>query len=179
MSRIGRLPIPIPDGVKVTINGSSVKVDGPKGVLTQKVPEGIEILHTENTLVVSVKSEQKKSGGIHGLSRSLISNMLTGVSKGFEKNLELVGIGYRAELKDRHLHLTLGYSHPIRFDLPAGISAKVDKQTKITLEGADKQLVGETAATTRSLKKPEPYKGKGIKYDNENIKRKLGKKGIK
>lgn len=179
MSRIGKLPISIPDGVKVTIDNSSVKIDGPKGVLTHKVPDGIGVSHTENTLVISIKSEHKKSSGLHGLTRSLIANMVAGVSKGFEKSLELVGIGYRAELKDKHLHLTLGYSHPIRFDLPAGITAKVEKQTKITLEGADKQLVGETAATIRSLKKPEPYKGKGIKYSNETIKRKIGKKGIK
>jgi large subunit ribosomal protein L6 len=179
MSRIGKLPIPVPDGVKVTIDNSSVKVDGPKGVLTQKVPAGIEVSQTEKTLVISIKSEDKKSSGLHGLTRSLIANMIVGVSKGFEKNLELVGIGYRAELKGKQLHLTLGYSHPVLFDLPAGITAKIEKQTKITIEGADKQLVGETAATIRSKKKPEPYKGKGIKYSDEIIKRKIGKKGIK
>ncbi len=179
MSRIGKLPIPVPDGVKVTIDNSSVKVDGPKGVLTQKVPAGIEVSQTEKTLVISIKSEDKKSSGLHGLTRSLIANMIEGVSKGFEKNLELVGIGYRAELKGKQLHLTLGYSHPVLFDLPAGITAKIEKQTKITIEGADKQLVGETAATIRSKKKPEPYKGKGIKYSDEIIKRKIGKKGIK
>jgi len=179
MSRIGKLPIPVPDGVKVTIDNSSVKVDGPKGVLTQKVPAGIEVSQTEKTLVISIKSEDKKSSGLHGLTRSLIANMIVGVSKGFEKNLELVGIGYRAELKGKQLHLTLGYSHPVLFDLPAGITAKIEKQTKITIEGADKQLVGEIAATIRSKKKPEPYKGKGIKYSDEIIKRKIGKKGIK
>jgi large subunit ribosomal protein L6 len=179
MSRIGKLPIPVPDGIKVTIDNSSVKVDGPKGVLTQKVPAGIEVSQTEKTLVISIKSEDKKSSGLHGLTRSLIANMIVGVSKGFEKNLELVGIGYRAELKGKQLHLTLGYSHPVLFDLPAGITAKIEKQTKITIEGADKQLVGETAATIRSKKKPEPYKGKGIKYSDEIIKRKIGKKGIK
>ena len=179
MSRIGKLPIPVPDGVKVTIDNSSVKVDGPKGVLTHKVPAGIEVSQTEKTLVISIKSEDKKSSGLHGLTRSLIANMIVGVSKGFEKNLELVGIGYRAELKGKQLHLTLGYSHPVLFDLPAGITAKIEKQTKITIEGADKQLVGETAATIRSKKKPEPYKGKGIKYSDEIIKRKIGKKGIK
>jgi large subunit ribosomal protein L6 len=179
MSRIGKLPIPVPDGVKVTIDNSSVKVDGPKGALTHKVPAGIEVSQTEKTLVISIKSEDKKSSGLHGLTRSLIANMVVGVSKGFEKNLELVGIGYRAELKGKQLHLTLGYSHPVLFDLPAGITAKIEKQTKITIEGADKQLVGETAATIRSKKKPEPYKGKGIKYSDEIIKRKIGKKGIK
>ncbi len=179
MSRIGKLPIPVPDGVKVTIDNLSVKVDGPKGALTHKVPAGIEVSQTEKTLVISIKSEDKKSSGLHGLTRSLIANMVVGVSKGFEKKLELVGIGYRAELKGKQLHLTLGYSHPVLFDLPAGITAKIEKQTKITIEGADKQLVGETAATIRSKKKPEPYKGKGIKYSNETIKRKIGKKGIK
>jgi large subunit ribosomal protein L6 len=179
MSRIGKLPIPVPDGVKVTIDNSSVKVDGPKGALTHKVPAGIEVSQTEKTLVISIKSEDKKSSGLHGLTRSLIANMVVGVSKGFEKSLELVGIGYRAELKDKQLHLTLGYSHPVLFDLPAGITAKIEKQTKITIEGVDKQLVGETAATIRSKKKPEPYKGKGIKYSDEIIKRKIGKKGIK
>jgi len=179
MSRIGRLPITIPDGVKVNITDSSVKVEGPKGGLTHQVPSGVEVSLVENTLVVSVNTSHKKSAALHGLTRSLIANMITGVSKGFEKSLELVGIGYRAELKGKSLHLTIGYSHPIHFDLPEGITAKVDKQTQITLEGSDKQLVGETAATIRSFKKPEPYKGKGIKYTNEIIKRKIGKKGIK
>jgi large subunit ribosomal protein L6 len=179
MSRIGKLPISVPDGVKVAIDSSSVKIDGPKGALTHKVPAEIEVSHKENTLVISIKSENKKLSGLHGLTRSLIANMVEGVSKGFEKRLELVGIGYRAELKDKQLHFTLGYSHPICLDLPAGITAKVEKQTQLTIEGADKQLVGETAANIRSLKKPEPYKGKGIKYSNETIKRKIGKKGIK
>lgn len=179
MSRVGRLPIPIPDGVKATIADSSIQVTGPKGTLGQSFPAGIEVSQTEGSLVVSIKSKHKKSSGLHGLTRSLLANMVTGVSKGFEKNLELVGIGYRAELKGNCLHLTLGYSHPIRFELPKGISAKIEKQTKITLEGADKQLLGETAAIIRDLKKPEPYKGKGIKHADEIIKRKLGKKGIK
>ncbi len=179
MSRIGRLPIPIPDGVKVDIGDSLVRVAGPKGCLTQRVPAGIGASLIENKVVVSVKSTSKKSSALHGLTRSLIANMVTGVSNGFEKGLELVGIGYRAELKGKHLHLTLGYSHPIRYELPEGITVRVESQTKITIEGADKQLVGKSAATIREFKKPEPYKGKGIKYTNEVIKRKLGKKGIK
>jgi large subunit ribosomal protein L6 len=179
MSRVGRLPIPIPDGVKVNIADSSVKLEGPKGSLTFQAPFGVKVSLTENRIVVSVDSSYKKSAALHGLTRSLVANMVAGVSKGFEKRLELVGIGYRAELKGKSLHLTLGYSHPIHFELPEGITAKVDGQTKITLEGADKQLVGEVAATIRSFKKPEPYKGKGIKYANETIKRKIGKKGIK
>ena len=179
MSRVGRLPIPVPDGVKVNIVDSHVKLEGPKGSLTYQVPFGVNVSLAESKIVVSVGSSPKKSSALHGLARSLIANMVAGVSKGFEKRLELVGIGYRAELKGKALHLTLGYSHPIRFELPEGITAKVDGQTKITLEGADKQLVGEVAATIRGLKKPEPYKGKGIKYANEIIKRKIGKKGIK
>ena len=179
MSRIGKLPIPIPNGVKVAVDDTLIKVTGPRGCLTQRVPPGIGVSLIDDKVVVSIKSKHKKSGALHGLARSLIANMITGVNKGFEKNLELVGIGYRAELKDRYLHLSLGYSHPIRFELPEDITARVEKQTAITLEGADKQLVGETAAIIRNFKKPEPYKGKGIKYTDETVKRKIGKKGIK
>ncbi|MCK5255865.1 MAG: 50S ribosomal protein L6 [Deltaproteobacteria bacterium] len=179
MSRVGRTPIPVPDGVKVTIAVSSVKIEGPKGCLTRQVPPGIDVSLVENKVVVSVNAAHKKSAAIHGLTRSLIANMIAGVSKGFEMHLELAGIGYRAELKGKSLHLALGYSHPICFELPEGITARVDKQTQITLEGADKQLVGESAAIIRGFKKPEPYKGKGIKYTHETIKRKIGKKGIK
>ena len=179
MSRIGKMLITIPDGVNVAIDNSLVKVDGPKGRLAQRVPPGIGVSVEKGVVAISNKSSQKKSSALHGLTRSLIFNMVTGVSKGFEKSLELVGIGYRAELKGTSLHLSLGYSHPVRFELPKGITAKLEKQTKITIEGIDKQLVGETAAIIRSFKKPEPYKGKGIKYINETVKRKLGKKGIK
>jgi len=179
MSRIGGLPIPIPDGVKVGIDDSLVKAEGSKGCLIHRVPAGISVALIENKVVVSVKSKHKTSSALHGLTRSLIANMITGVSKGFEKSLELVGIGYRAELKDKSLYLNLGYSHPIHFELPDGIIARVENKTKITLEGVDKKLVGETAAIIRRFKKPEPYKGKGIKYTNETIKRKIGKKGIK
>jgi len=179
MSRIGRLPIPIPDGVKVDIDGSLVKVGGSEGCLEHRVPVGIGVALLENKVVVSVKSKHKKSSALLGLTRSLIANMVTGVSKGFEKSLELVGIGYRAELKGKCLQLTLGYSHPIRFELPEGVTARVENRTTITIGGADKKTVGETAAIIRGFKKPEPYKGKGIKYADEKIKRKIGKKGIK
>ena len=179
MSRIGKMLITIPDGVNVAIDNSLVKVDGPKGRLAQRVPPGIGVSVEKDVVAISNKSSQKKSSALHGLTRSLIFNMVTGVSKGFEKSLELVGIGYRAELKGTSLHLSLGYSHPVRFELPKGITAKIEKQTKITIEGIDKQLVGETAAIIRSFKKPEPYKGKGIKYINETVKRKIGKKGLK
>jgi len=179
MSRIGKMLIPIPDGVKVAMDKSMVTVDGPKGHLTQRVPPGIHVSVEKDGVAIANQSSLKTSSALHGLTRSLISNMITGVSKGFEKSLELVGIGYRAELKGASLHLSLGYSHPVYFELPKGITAKLEKQTKITIEGIDKQLVGETAAIIRSLKKPEPYKGKGIKYLDETVKRKIGKKGIK
>lgn len=179
MSRIGKMLIPIPDGVNVVIDNSIVKVDGPRGHLVQRVPPGIRVSVEKDVVAISNQSSLKKAGALHGLTRSLVFNMITGVSKGFEKSLELVGIGYRAELKGASLHLSLGYSHPVCFELPKGITAKLEKQTKITIEGIDKQMVGETAAIIRSLKKPEPYKGKGIKYANEIVKRKIGKKGIK
>lgn len=179
MSRIGKMLIPIPDGVKVVIDNSIVNVDGPRGHLIQRVPPGIRVSVEKDVVAISSQSSLKKSGALHGLTRSLVFNMITGVSKGFEKSLELVGIGYRAELKGASLHLSLGYSHPVCFELPKGITAKLEKQTKITIEGIDKQMVGETAAIIRSLKKPEPYKGKGIKYAEEIVKRKIGKKGIK
>jgi large subunit ribosomal protein L6 len=179
MSRIGRMPIPIPDGVKIDINDSLVKVTGPKGCITKRVPSEMDLSVVEDTLVVSIPAPTKNSSALSGLTRSLIASMVAGVSKGFAKSLELVGIGYRAELQGTVLQLTLGYSHPIRFELPEGITASVEKQTTITFEGIDKQLVGETAAVVRDFRKPEPYKGKGIKYTDEIIRRKIGKKGIK
>ena len=179
MSRIGRMPIPIPNGVKIDINDSLVKVTGPKGCITKRVPSEMDLSVAEDTLVVSIPSPTKTSSALSGLTRSLIASMVAGVCQGFTKSLELVGIGYRAELQGTVLQLTLGYSHPIRFELPPGITASVEKQTKITFEGIDKQLVGETAAVVRDFRKPEPYKGKGIKYTGEIIRRKIGKKGIK
>ena len=179
MSRIGKMPVPLPDGVKVDINDSLVKVTGPKGSIARQVPSEVDVSVADGAVSVSVEPSYKNASALSGLARSLINGMVTGVSKGFEKSLELVGIGYRAELKGNALHLTLGYSHPIQFELPKGITATVDKQTKITLQGIDKQLLGETAAVIRGFKKPEPYKGKGIKYADEFIRRKIGKKGIK
>ena len=179
MSRIGRMPISIPDGVKIDINDSLVKVTGPKGCITKRVPSEMDLTVAEDKLVVSIPTPTRTSSALSGLTRSLLASMVAGVSKGFSKSLELVGIGYRAELQGTVLQLTLGYSHPIRFELPPGITASVEKQTKITFEGIDKQLVGETAAVVRDFRKPEPYKGKGIKYTDEIIRRKIGKKGIK
>jgi large subunit ribosomal protein L6 len=179
MSRIGKLPVSIPQEVKVIVDNALVRVEGPKGSLTQTLPPEVSVSIVGNTVVVALKASHKKCSAVHGLTRSLVANMVMGVSKGFEKTLELIGIGYRVELKGRRLQLNVGYSHPILFDLPTGITARVEGQTKITLEGADKQLVGETSAIIRRFKKPEPYKGKGIRYANEMIKTKIGKKGIK
>ena len=173
------MPILIPDGVKIDINDSLVKVTGPKGSITKRVPSEMDLSVVEDKLVVSIPTTTKESGALSGLTRSLLASMVAGVSEGFAKSLELVGIGYRAELQGTVLQLTLGYSHPIRFELPPGITASVEKQTKITLEGIDKELVGETAAVVRNFRRPEPYKGKGIKYTDETIRRKIGKKGIK
>lgn len=179
MSRIGKMPVPIPDGVKVDIKDALVKVTGPKGSIERQIPSEVKVSVADGKVSISVEPRYKNAGALSGLARSLINGMVTGVSKGFEKSLELVGIGYRAELKGNALHLTLGYSHPVQFELPKGITATVDKQTRIVLEGIDKQLVGETAAVIRAFKKPEPYKGKGIKYTEEFVRRKIGKKGIK
>jgi len=179
MSRIGRLPIPIPSGVKVEITDSVVKVTGPKGSLSQKITPGIGVSVAKDKIVLSIETQGKNASALEGLNRSLINNMVTGVSKGFEEALELVGVGYRAEMKGSSLQLILGYSHPVVYEVPKGIKATVDKQTRIVLEGIDKQLLGETAATIRGFKTPDPYKAKGIKYADEVIKKKIGKKGIK
>jgi large subunit ribosomal protein L6 len=179
MSRIGRLPIAIPSGVKVEITDATVKVTGPKGSLARTIPPGIGVAVAQDKIVVSIETESKSASALGGMTRSLINNMVTGVSKGFEKALELVGVGYRAEMKDSALQLILGYSHPVVYEVPKGIKATVDKQTRILLEGIDRQLVGETAATIRGFKPPDPYKAKGIKYADEVIKKKIGKKGIK
>jgi large subunit ribosomal protein L6 len=175
MSRIGRLPVAIPQGVKVGIEGKVIRVQGPKGNLATQVPERIRVETEGNQLRVARESEERDIRALHGLTRKLIANMVTGVSQGFTRVLELNGVGYRAEVKGTALNLTLGYSHPILFPLPAGVTATVDRQTVITLQGADKQVLGETAARIRRLKAPEPYKGKGVKYQEEVIRRKAGK----
>jgi large subunit ribosomal protein L6 len=179
MSRIGRLPIPIPSGVKVEITGSTVKVTGPKGTLSNRIAPGIGLSTAKDKIVFSIEAQSKNASALEGLSRSLVNNMVTGVSKGFEEALELVGVGYRAEMKGSSLQLVVGYSHPVVYEVPKGIKATVDKQTRIVLEGIDKQLLGETAAIIRGFKPPDPYKAKGIKYADEVIKKKIGKKGIK
>ncbi len=175
MSRIGKVPVSVPDGVKVTLNDGSVSVEGPKGKLMTTVPERISVKVEGKELRVSRESDAPGDRALHGLTRKLIGNMVEGVSQGFRRVLEINGVGYKAEVSGQNLNLILGFSHPIEFPLPPGVTAKVDRQTLITLESSDKQALGQTAARIRSLKAPEPYKGKGIKYQEEVIRRKAGK----
>ena len=177
MSRIGKLPIGIPSGVKVSLTDELIEVTGPKGTLRQSHIAGIDIKVEADQILVTRQAEDRFSRSKHGLTRSLVANMCEGVTKGYEKILEINGVGYRAELKGTVLGLALGYSHPIEYQLPVGITVEVEKQTKVTVRGIDKQLVGETAAKIRSFRQPEPYKGKGIKYSDEKIIRKAGKAG--
>ena len=176
MSRIGRKPISIPPGVKVQVEDAAVRAEGPKGRLSQPVPPGLSATLENDRLVISRSGDDRKARALHGLTRALVANMVTGVKDGFERKLEIVGIGYRAQIQGRVLQVALGYSHPVIFPLPEGITAEIDKQTAITLRGANKALLGETAAKLRALRKPDPYKGKGIKYADEVIRRKVGKK---
>ncbi len=178
MSRVGKKPIEIPSGVEARIETGKITVKGPLGELSQKVHPKLSIKKESNTLVVERPSDQKLYRELHGLTRNLIANMVTGVSRGYEKTLEITGVGFKAAAQGANLMLSLGFSHPIVYPLPKGIKATVDaKQVQIILKGVDKQLVGQIAANLRSLKKPEPYKGKGIKYSTETIQRKEGKAG--
>lgn len=179
MSRIGKLAVEIPKGVKVTYSDSVISVEGPKGSLTRTVMDGVSVVLSDASIVVNRNDESNKSRAAHGLTRTLINNMVVGVTKGFERALEINGVGYRAEAKGDLLNLSLGYSHPINFPLPSGISVEVEKMTKVLVKGIDKELVGQTAAKIRSFRGPEPYKGKGIKYADETILRKAGKTGKK
>jgi large subunit ribosomal protein L6 len=176
MSRIGKQPIAIPPGVKVQIDGDVIRAEGPKGKLAQPVPVGIAAKIDNGILVITRDSDHRTARAIHGLTRALVANMVTGVKDGFERKLEIVGIGYRAQLQGRNIQLALGYSHPVIFPLPETITAEIERQVVITLRGPDKALLGETAAKLRTLRKPDPYKGKGIKYSDEVIRRKVGKK---
>ena len=176
MSRIGRKPINIPQGVKVQVAEGRVSAEGPKGKLAQSVPGGLTAKVEGNHIVISRAGDDRKARALHGLARALVANMVTGVKEGFEKKLEIVGIGYRAQLQGRAIQLALGYSHPVIFPLPEGVTAEIEKQTAITLRAADKALLGQTAARIRMLRKPDPYKGKGIRYADEVIRRKVGKK---
>jgi large subunit ribosomal protein L6 len=177
MSRIGKLPIPVPAGVEVKIDGAVVEVKGPKGTLSHTVPAPIQIALEDGTLVVSRPDDERTSRSLHGLTRTLIANNITGVTDGFSKGLEIVGTGYRVTQKGAALEFALGYSHPITVEPPAGISFVVEGNTKLTVVGIDKQAVGEVAANIRKLRKPEPYKGKGVRYAGEVVRRKAGKAG--
>lgn len=175
MSRIGKLPVAIPAGVKIAVEGGAVRLEGPKGKLQASVPSGVNVKVEGNLLRIERQAEDRKVRALHGLTRKLIANMTHGVSQGFTRVLDINGVGYRAEVKGQEIHMTLGYSHPVVFRLPAGVTAAVERQVIITLSSADRQVLGETAAKLRSLRPPEPYKGKGIKYREEVIKRKAGK----
>jgi len=175
MSRIGRMPIVVPKEVKVSYDASKVEVTGPKGHLFYLLPQGIMVSVDGGNILVQRPNDQRTSRSLQGLTRSLIANMVTGVTRGFEKKLEIVGVGFRADVEGKALKLTLGFSHSISFPLPEGIRAEVEKQTLITLKGIDRQEVGAIAAKLRSIKPPEPYKGKGIRYSGERIRKKVGK----
>ena len=175
MSRRGRAPIAVPQGVELKQAGSAVQVKGPKGVLSQTIPAGISLEIEAGVVHVKRKGDAKRVRSLHGLIRTLIANMVQGVTKGFEKELEIVGIGYRANVQGKNLQLNLGYSHPVLYPIPQGIELAVEKQTRITVKGMDKQKVGQVAAEIRGFKKPEPYKGKGIRYIGEQVRRKAGK----
>jgi large subunit ribosomal protein L6 len=177
MSRIGKLPIPVPAGVEVKIDGAVVEVKGPKGTLSHTVPAPIQIALEEGTIVVSRPDDERNSRSLHGLTRTLIANNIHGVTEGFSKGLEIVGTGYRVTQKGDALEFALGYSHSITVEPPVGISFVVEGNTKLTVVGIDKQAVGEVAANIRKLRKPEPYKGKGVRYAGEVVRRKAGKAG--
>jgi large subunit ribosomal protein L6 len=179
MSRIGKMPVPVPNGVTVTIDGSTVSVKGPKGELARKFPDGISFALEDNKVIASRSSEESSQKALHGLSRALVANMVEGVTKGYVKQLEITGVGYKAEPKPYGLLFALGYSHTIEFKAPQGIKLTAPQPTQVIVEGADKEIVGQVAAEIRSLRKPEPYKGKGIKYAGEKIRRKAGKAGGK
>ena len=175
MSRIGRMPITVPSGVEVTVDGCIVTVKGPKGTLTQKIPASMIINQEEGILTVSRPDDSRENRSFHGLTRTLINNMVVGVTNGYSKKLELVGVGYRAALKGADLELQLGYSHPVLVKCPEGITFEVPTQTEIFVKGANKEQVGQVAANIRKWRKPEPYKGKGIRYEGEVVRRKAGK----
>ena len=177
MSRIGKQPIPLPKGVTVKIAGSAVEVKGPRGTLTQAIPPGIVVEQVGNELQAKPKSDDPQLGKFHGLARSLVANAVEGVVNGFKRELDIVGVGYRAELKGRQVTFALGYSHPIVLDIPAGIDIAVDKQTHVTVTGIDRQMVGQVAANIRRMRKPDPYKQKGVRYTGEVLKKKVGKTG--
>ena len=178
MSRIGKVPVPVPAGVDVTIEGAVVTVKGPKGTLSHTVPEPITVGRDDaGAIVVTRPDDERESRSLHGLTRTLIENLVVGVTQGYERKLEIVGTGYRAVAKGKAVELALGFSHPVVVDPPEGVTITVEGNTKLTVAGIDKQQVGEVAANIRKLRKPEPYKGKGVRYAGEQIRRKAGKAG--
>jgi large subunit ribosomal protein L6 len=179
MSRIGKKPITLPKGVSVKIAPGALEVQGPKGKVNQYIPPGIVFSHSDGTLVSKTERVEPALGKFHGLARSLAANAVAGVTDGFKKELDIVGIGYRAELKGKQVVFALGYSHPIVFDIPNGIDIAIDKQTHVTVTGVDRQLVGQVAANIRRMRKPDPYKQKGVRYSGEVLKKKVGKTGAK
>lgn len=179
MSRIGKLPIEIPQGVEVAIEGQTVTAKGPLGVETVTVRDEISVVKEDNKVVLTRKDEERKTRALHGLSRTLVANAINGVKTGFEKKLELQGVGYRAAMQGTTLNLQLGYSHPINFEAPTGITITVDQNTKILIKGSNKQTVGDVAAAIRAKRPPEVYKGKGVRYEGEYVRKKAGKAGKK
>jgi large subunit ribosomal protein L6 len=177
MSRIGKLPIPVPSGVEVTISGRDVTVKGPKGTLSHSVVEPISISRSDDELIVVRPDDERDSKARHGLTRTLVANMVTGVTEGYSKTLEIVGTGYRVQARGSNLEFALGFSHPVTVVPPEGISFAVEAPTRFVVSGIDKQQVGETAANIRKIRKPEPYKGKGVRYQGEVVRRKAGKAG--
>jgi len=175
MSRIGRMPIVIPKDVKISLDGTKVEVTGPKGRLSQSLPPRIALSVDKDKVLIRRESDDRPSKALHGLTRSLVANMVTGVTKGFERKLEIIGIGFRADVEKNALKISVGFSHPVLYPIPEGIRVEVEKQTLITVRGTDKQQVGTVAAKLRSIKPPEPYKGKGIRYLGEHIRKKVGK----
>lgn len=175
MSRIGKKPIPLPQGVDVNVSGSTVKVKGPKGELMHTVNEGMKVRVENGEIVIERPTDDKQDRALHGLTRALIANMVQGVTEGFKKTLEIVGVGYKAEKKGKNLVVSVGYSHPVEYPEPAGITLSTPAPTTIVIEGIDKQKVGQVAAELREFRPPEPYKGKGIRYQGEQVRRKAGK----
>jgi large subunit ribosomal protein L6 len=177
MSRIGKKPIPVPKGVTVAVKDGAIEVKGPKGAVKQNIPPGVTFKQDGDQLTAALERDDKELGKFHGLARSLVANAVKGVTEGFKKELDIVGVGYRAEVKGRQVHFALGYSHPVVFEMPQGVDVVVDKATHITVTGVDRQKVGQAAANIRSLRKPDPYKQKGVRYTGEVLKKKAGKTG--
>ncbi|WP_181777241.1 50S ribosomal protein L6 [Amycolatopsis pittospori] len=177
MSRIGKLPVAVPSGVEVTITGQQIKVKGPKGTLEHTIAEPITVEQADGTLQVKRPDEERTSRALHGLTRTLVNNLVVGVTQGYEKKLEIHGVGYRVQAKGSDLEFALGYSHPVKIEAPEGITFKVETPTRFSVSGIDKQKVGQIAAVIRKLRRPDPYKGKGLRYEGEKIRRKVGKTG--